>query len=161
MSDPAPDDLRLDELDRRIVTILQDDGRRSSSAIARELGVNERTVRFRIDRMIAADLLAVSAWMNAPRFGLPAGATVIIGTPTHLAREIARSLCEIPEIVYVGLDEPAGSIVLSIYGTSGPAIREYVEREIRTMKGVIDARLVIESELLKDYSSWFPPIDEG
>ena len=42
----------MDELDRKIVGILQQDGRASNAKIARQLGVSEGTIRRRLKRLI-------------------------------------------------------------------------------------------------------------
>ena len=43
---------RLDEMDRTILRMLQEDGRRQYGSIARELGVSDGAVRNRIMQMI-------------------------------------------------------------------------------------------------------------
>ena len=42
----------MDELDRKITSILQQDGRASNDSIARKLNVSEGTIRRRLKRLI-------------------------------------------------------------------------------------------------------------
>ena len=42
----------MDELDRKIIALLQLDGRASNAKIAREVGVSEGTVRRRLRRLV-------------------------------------------------------------------------------------------------------------
>jgi len=62
----------MDELDRRIVRLLQVDGRASNAKIAREVGVSEGTVRRRLRHLIQGDVIKVIAvpiwnrWAIAP-----------------------------------------------------------------------------------------------
>ena len=46
----------MDELDRRIIELLQQDGRASNAKMARELGVSEGTVRRRLARLLSASI---------------------------------------------------------------------------------------------------------
>lgn len=149
----------LDKLDRRIVEFLQRDGRLPATVIARELGMSERTVRFRIERMVASGLIGITAWIDMPRFGLPLTATVIVNAAPHRTRELADSFIAEREITSVAPTEPLGGIVLSVVGESGPAIHRYVETAIRARRGVIDTHTCIETSLLKDLASWYPPLD--
>jgi DNA-binding Lrp family transcriptional regulator len=47
----------LDETDRRLIALLQTDGRMPSAALARQLGVSRGTVQNRIDRLVAGGVL--------------------------------------------------------------------------------------------------------
>ena len=55
----------MDELDRRIISLLQLDGRASNAKIAREVGVSEGTVRRRLRRLIQEDV-----FMRPRRYGM-------------------------------------------------------------------------------------------
>ena len=54
----------MDELDRKIIGLLQMDGRASNAKIAREVGVSEGTVRRRLRRLIQEDVVKVIAVPN-------------------------------------------------------------------------------------------------
>ena len=54
----------MDELDRKIIALLQMDGRASNAKIAREVGVSEGTVRRRLRRLIEDDVVNVVAVPN-------------------------------------------------------------------------------------------------
>ena len=59
----------MDELDRRIISLLQMDGRASNAKIAREVGVSEGTVRRRLRRLIQEDVVKVVAVPNLEKLG--------------------------------------------------------------------------------------------
>ena len=54
----------VDELDRRIIACLQVSGRQTNTQIAGELGVGESTVRKRIDRLLANEVIKITAVAN-------------------------------------------------------------------------------------------------
>ena len=54
----------MDEMDRKIIRLLQGDGRGSNAKIAREVGVSEGTVRRRLRRLVQADVIKAVAVPN-------------------------------------------------------------------------------------------------
>ena len=56
MSDGTPA-AALDEVDRRLLSLLREDGRMPSATLARHLGVSRGTVQNRIDRLTASGVL--------------------------------------------------------------------------------------------------------
>ncbi|MCJ7795171.1 MAG: AsnC family transcriptional regulator, partial [Thermoleophilia bacterium] len=79
---------RIDDTDRRIVSFLLADGRMPSSDLARRLGnVSERTVRYRIERLIAEGIVHVGAVIDPKAIGLVVTADIWIEVvPGHLRR---------------------------------------------------------------------------
>jgi len=59
----------LDAIDLAIVRLLQDQGRTTNAHIARTLGVSEPTVRKRIDRLMADEIIKVVAVLNPRKTG--------------------------------------------------------------------------------------------
>jgi Lrp/AsnC family transcriptional regulator for asnA, asnC and gidA len=49
----------MDELDRKIMALLQMDGRASNAKIAREVGVTEGTVRRRLGKLLEDDFIEI------------------------------------------------------------------------------------------------------
>ena len=61
----------FDKVDVKIVNILLEDGRMPASEIARRIGeISERAVRYRIERMVEAGIIQVSAVAKPQAFGL-------------------------------------------------------------------------------------------
>ena len=150
----------FDKLDRKIIALLQFDGRMPATEVGKRLGVSPRTARFRIDRMVDNGRVVISAWVDIDKAGLPITATVTVRTMPHLARGIAERLVEHQEITYVAMHEPEGSIVLSVVGASGPAIKALVDTVVRPLPGVQECHVFIETTFLKDLANWYPRSDE-
>jgi Lrp/AsnC family transcriptional regulator for asnA, asnC and gidA len=151
---------KFDKLDRQIIDLLQHDGRMSATEVGLRLGVSARTARYRIERLVNSGLVVISAWVAATKLGLPVTATVTIRAMPHLARGIAESLAEHQEIVYVAMHPPAGTIVLSVVGASGPDTNAIVDRLVRPLPGVQECHVFVETVFLKDLASWYPRVDE-
>src|SRR5439155_21829386 len=83
---------RLDELDRRIIEALQENGRVPFLQLARELGVSEATIRNRYQRLCESDFLQVVGVTNPLALGFDSSALVgvrVSGSPMDVAEELA------------------------------------------------------------------------
>ena len=84
----------MDELDRKIIALLQVDGRASNAKIAREVGVSEGTVRRRLRRLVTDDVVKIIAVPNLEKLGYATTALIGLqtgpGTSDAVAEEIAK-----------------------------------------------------------------------
>jgi DNA-binding Lrp family transcriptional regulator len=93
----------LDELDRQIVVLLQEDGRASHVNIARRLGVGHTRVRDRILKMEEAGVIAgYQVALNPVKLGHGVECVVQLEVDQRLDfEELARQLLGIDEVVEV------------------------------------------------------------
>ena len=66
----------LDETNKRIVTLLQEDGRRSYVSIGKEIGLSEAAVRLRVQRMLDDGIMQIVAVTNPMDVGFKRQAMV-------------------------------------------------------------------------------------
>jgi DNA-binding Lrp family transcriptional regulator len=147
---------RFDKLDCQIVELLQRDGRLPAATIGRRLGVSERTARFRIDRLVRDGLVVISAWVDCGKAGLPVAATMTIDAMPHLARGVAERLAAVEEIIYVSLNEQAGTIIISIVAATELDARRAADTAVRDVPGILETRVYVETTFLKDLAGWYP-----
>ena len=62
---------QLDELDKDIIRILQENGRIPNVDIARRLGVAEGTIRKRLERLLNEGWIRLAVALDLPRAGYP------------------------------------------------------------------------------------------
>lgn len=92
----------IDDLDLRIVRLLQLDARASNRSIASELGVSEGTIRARIRRMEDERIIHIQAISDVRAIGLGASAYVGITVEGGKVDKVAKAV--------LGLAEPAAVI---------------------------------------------------
>jgi len=88
----------MDELDDRIIKVLQNGGRSPNSVIARGLGVSEGTMRRRLKHLIAAKSIRVVALPNPKKFGLESEDLIGIQADPNTVDQVVGSLSELDEI---------------------------------------------------------------
>ena len=91
----------MTDLDRKILALLQQDGRRSFADIGREVGLSTPAVKRRVDRLEAAGVIrGYTAIVDASKlgFGFEAIAEVYCADRTA-PRDVLESVVGIPEVV--------------------------------------------------------------
>jgi Lrp/AsnC family transcriptional regulator, regulator for asnA, asnC and gidA len=88
--DDAASAISLDAIDRTIISLLQEDGRRSHAEMARIVGVSQYTVRTRIERLVDHGIMRVLAVVDPSAAGH--GQHLFVGVKVKLGR--AAAVCE-------------------------------------------------------------------
>jgi len=125
----------MDELDRKIIGLLQVDGRASNAKIAREVGVSEGTVRRRLRRLIQDDVVKVIAVPNLEKMGYATTALIGLQTGPGKSDMVAEALARLEEVHYVAITTGA----YDIFVWAGLESAEALGTFLRTRVGVIDA----------------------
>ena len=93
---------KLDEIDYSILRLLQEDGRKPYTEIAKRIGVAANTVRNRVDKMIDEGILNIIPRINALKLGYSAyGEIHITVKPARLIGEVTKAISEFPEISFI------------------------------------------------------------
>src|SRR5881227_2482290 len=90
----------LDHTARRIIAMLQEDGRCPNTVIARDLGVSEATVRARIESLRASGVLQIVGLTDPGNMGFGVMAMIGVQAASDLGR-IAEAVSSWPETTYV------------------------------------------------------------
>ncbi|GIS81595.1 MAG: transcriptional regulator [Dehalococcoidia bacterium] len=124
----------MDELDHKIIALLQMDGRASNAKIAREVGVSEGTVRRRLRRLTKDDVVQIVAVPNLEKLGYATTALVGLQTGPGMSDTVAESLASLPESHYVAVT--TGSYDVFVW--AGLESAESLGNFLRTKVGVIE-----------------------
>ena len=93
---------KIDKTDLKIINLLMEDGRIHAADIARRVGdISERAVRYRIDRMIEAKVIQVSAVVNPRAIGMSVIADVWLECESDSILDVARKMTEFDNVSYV------------------------------------------------------------
>ncbi len=149
---------KFDKTDRLIINMLVEDGRASSAEIARQLGdVTERTVRYRIDRLLREGFIQICAVPNPKLLGFNVTADVFIEVESDQIFEVARSLAEHECISYVACSIGEMDVSVQIVAGSTDEVYSFVTEVIRKIPGVRKTTTSIVPMVLKDIHHWRVP----
>lgn len=149
----------LDDVDRRIVAILQDNGRTSNREIGRKLHVSEATVRNRISRLLADNLINIVAVPTPTAVGMTLSA--IIGVSVSLPRidDVVADLITKPEVRYAGLSTGRYEVILEAFFSNQEHLLEFVTKDLGGMDGVTQVETSIILRVAKFSYEWEVPVE--
>jgi len=149
---------QIDEVDRRIVDLLIEDGRMPCAEIARRLGaVSERVVRYRLDRLVAAGIIHIGAIPNPKSLGYNVVADVFLQVDAASVLEVARKLTGYECISYVGCSMGESDISTQVVARDNAEVYRFVTEVIATIPGVRKTSTVVLPMVLKDVYQWRIP----
>jgi Lrp/AsnC family transcriptional regulator for asnA, asnC and gidA len=148
----------FDKIDVKIVNLLLEDGRMSASEISRRLtDISERAVRYRIDRMIEAGAMQISAVINPEALGFHIKADVWLEVESDLILGVAKKLAEFENITYVACGIGQNDISVQVVAKDTAEIYHFVTEVIRKISGVRKTTTSIVPVILKDVYQWRIP----
>lgn len=115
------------ELNRRIIGLLQQDGRMPYSTIAAQVGVSEGTIRNRVRQLIDDHVITIQAEALPAAFGYNFNAlTFIKVAPGVPIDEVARRLSDVPEVYYLIMVLGRFDLSVATYHRSQEEFREFL-----------------------------------
>jgi Lrp/AsnC family transcriptional regulator for asnA, asnC and gidA len=147
----------VDDLDRAIIRCLQSDGRLPSAEIARKLSVAERTVRARIERLIADDVIRLVAQLVPSTLGFGVTADVFLEVEAGRVHDVANLVASKPEVGYVGLTTGDRDISIQLYAESVESLYDFVTDELGRIPGVVRHKTFIIPKIVKMHFDYLGP----
>lgn len=132
----------LDELGKAILRELQEDGRRSYTAIAAAVGLSEAAVRQRVKAMVDSGVLQIVAVTDPITLGFGVMATIGVSVEGD-SRAVADLISEIDEVDYCVLTSGRYDLQLEVVCRDNEHLLTVINDRIRTVDGVRDTETSI------------------
>lgn len=147
----------VDEIDWKIISLLQADGRRTNVDIARQVGVTEGTVRNRIDRLLAEGVIKVYAAVKPKKIGFQTRVIIGVHAQWDKVTEIAEHLSHMPEVRCVISTLGPYNLIVEALFPSNNELGPFFARDMAAIPGIekVDTFQVLES--IKDECDWRLP----
>lgn len=147
--------IKIDTIDKQISDLLLEDGRMSCARIAAQIGgITERTVRYRIERLIAKGIIAIRANVIAESLGLDVCADVFIECDPSLVAEIAKQLATFESISYIAYSTGNNDISIQLFARSNSELFNFVTNVIGKIEGVRRTHTSFVPIKVKDDHVW-------
>jgi Lrp/AsnC family transcriptional regulator for asnA, asnC and gidA len=143
----------LDEADRRIIGLLQRDGRRPYGAIADEVGLSEAAVRRRVQRLRDAGVMQIVAITDPLQLGYGREALVGIRV-TGDVRLVADKIASIVEVNYVVMTAGSFDLIAEIIAVDDEQLVHLLNDSIRSIPGVTEVETFLYLKLAKQTYTW-------
>lgn len=152
----------LEPLDHRILDLLMEDGRMPCAEMARRLSdASERTIRYRLQRLIDRGVVRVAAVPNPRAVGYNVVADVFLEVEPAAIRAAAEQLTGYPCVSYVACSLGDVDISLQVVGRDNDEIYDFVTGVVAKVPGVHKTTTLIVPLTLKDIHQWRIPQTEN
>jgi Lrp/AsnC family transcriptional regulator for asnA, asnC and gidA len=149
--------VELDHLDRKILACLREDGRMPNSSIARRTGVDEKTIRRRIQRLSETCGLRVVPVIDPDLIGRDT--CLFIGLKVQLDRieAVADAIKAMPEVRYLAYTTGPWDLLVEAFVGSRDHMAEFVISSIGKLAGVSTAETFNVLRIAKFGYEWEIP----
>jgi len=150
--------VELDSIDHAIIDLLIEDGRMSSADMARRIGeVSERSVRYRLERMLQTRVIRVSAIVNPRTVGFGVTADVLLQVEPGRVQEVAHKLAGFEQVSYVACSTGDRDLSIQIYARDNQELYQFVTEVIGHVPAVRRTTTILVPVIVKDVYDWHIP----
>lgn len=143
----------LDDVSKRIIEQLQEDGRRAYATIGRAVGLSEAAVRQRVQRLIDHGVMQIVAVTDPVQVGFHR--QVMIGIRAEGDLEVvADRLATLPEIDYVVITAGSFDLLVEAVCEDDEALLHLVGSKLRSVPGVRSTETFVYLKLRKQLYNW-------
>jgi Lrp/AsnC family transcriptional regulator, regulator for asnA, asnC and gidA len=145
---------QVDELDRKIIKMLQVDGRLSNTEIARVLEITETTVRKRIAHLLDERLMSIVAVPTPEAAGMNLSAIIGISVELTAIHEVADAIRSYQEVRYVGMSAGRYDVMVEAFFTDQEHLLEFVTDKLGSLPGITSLETSIILKVVKFSYEW-------
>ncbi len=141
----------MDERDRQIIALLQEDGRATNATIARKVGVSEGTVRRRLNRLFENEYIRVVALPDSSKLGLDSEALIGVQVEPDKGDLVAKDLAALEEIKWVVSTTGSFDVFAWAALPNAEALGVFLRTKVGSIKGVRRTETFVRLALNKQW----------
>ena len=126
----------MDALDKKIIDILQEDGRASNAGMARRVGVSEGTVRRRLKRLQEQEFIEIVALPDPVKLGYQSQAIVGVQVDPDKVDQVANDLANLEAISWVAITTGAFDVFAWATVRSAEELGVFLRTKVGVIPGV-------------------------
>ncbi|RYB93356.1 Lrp/AsnC family transcriptional regulator [Nocardioides oleivorans] len=149
MTEPS---VRLDATAKRIIELLQEDGRISYAAIAKAVGLSEAAARARVQKLLDSEVMQVVAVTDPTQVGFTRQAMIGVRTEGDPLK-VGDRLAEVREVDYVVTTAGSFDLLVEVVCEDDPHLLDVI-RQIRELDGVVSSETFVYLKLNKQHYNW-------
>jgi Lrp/AsnC family transcriptional regulator for asnA, asnC and gidA len=144
----------LDDMDKRIVRVLQKNARTPNTEIARALGVTETTIRNRVARLLDEKQIGVVAVVNPESTEATISAFLEISLHPKNLDAVVEKLRARSEVRYLGLTLGRAQIIIEAFFRDHEHLLAFQTGVVATLPGVTAVETAIVVRVAKFSYEW-------
>ena len=144
--------VRLDATAKRIIELLQEDGRISYAAIAKAVGLSEAAARARVQKLLDSEVMQVVAVTDPTQVGFTRQAMIGVRTEGD-PMKVGDRVAQVSEVDYVVTTAGSFDLLVEVVCEDDPHLLDVI-RQIRELEGVVSTETFVYLKLNKQHYNW-------
>ena len=140
----------LDEIDRKILAALREDGRAPFAQIAEQLNVSPGMIRMRYSRLVEAGLVKVVAISNPLRMGYNTMAVIGIRAEGSLLMQVAEKIAALDEVIYLILTSGTFDIIAEVICRDRADLLQFLTERLYKIEGIRESETFMHLKIVKE-----------
>jgi len=154
----APGTSFIDELDQRLIRLLQEDGRQTSNSLANQLGVSVSTVLNRIKALTRTGVMRIVAVVDPDKVGPLVTAVIGLDVDPSKMTAVVTALAARPEVRFVSPSTGSYDILSFALFSANADLSEFIEKQVAGMDGVKDTETFMCLRATKGRFAQYTPL---
>jgi Lrp/AsnC family transcriptional regulator, regulator for asnA, asnC and gidA len=144
--------VKLDATAKRIIELLQEDGRISYAAIAKAVGLSEAAARARVQKLLDSEVMQVVAVTDPTQVGFTRQAMIGVRTEGD-PMKVGDRLAQVREVDYVVTTAGSFDLLVEVVCEDDPHLLDVI-RQVRELEGVVSSETFVYLKLNKQHYNW-------
>ncbi len=140
---------QLDELDRQIAVLLQENARMPFTRIADELGVTERTIRSRVAQMQEDGILSLVGVVNPIKVGLNVQTYIQVAVIPQRMEEVVSALKALDEVRWIVFTTGKYPLMLEVLTRDYDDLSEFLMNRLNRIESITSTQVITVLKKLK------------
>ena len=138
--------VRLDDLDRRLISELQQDGYRSHAELARMLGTSKTTIARRIKRLVDDGVMKIVGVLDVKKVGLTTQALICLNIDIKHIDSVLQQLVSKREVHWSVVATGRYDIITFVTVASTAELGQFLRQEIAGIPGILQTETLLVLE---------------
>lgn len=140
---------KLDDVDIKILRLLQKNGRMSYSELSRKIGIPTSTVRFKVNRLLKMGIIKkIMAILDPVKLGYKITLIILLKVDTREIKEVLKTLLKFEEVHHI-LQITGKYDIVVIFHTRDVEHANAIINKVKSIKGVLDAETFIATGFIE------------
>ena len=139
----------IDELDRKLVRLLSQDGRKTNRELAKAVGATEPTVRARIRRLAKEGVMRVVAVTDMEAAGFEFYVLLWIQTEGRPVRDVALELAALPSVFTVVVMSGVYDLMAGLVASDKHELTTILTRDLARIRGIHNIESTLALDVVK------------
>jgi len=135
--------MSIDSTDQHLISLLTENARQTSEALAKQLGINPSSVRSRLQRLLKGGVIRIVALPNPDKIGFSFQSVVAFDVAHENLDSVVETLRLRPEVQWLSVTTGRFDVIAIVWFSSSEEFFTFLQTEVGILEGVKDTETFV------------------